>query len=65
MKKFSIVSVDMFGTLVDTDSIAPSVWRTFLKDEFTEELAEKHWNRASELVYGYLNEQVIKKQQYI
>jgi FMN hydrolase / 5-amino-6-(5-phospho-D-ribitylamino)uracil phosphatase len=65
MPSFKIVSVDMFGTLVNVDSIAPDVWKAFLKNEYSSELAEKYWNRASELVFKYFDEQIIKKGRYV
>jgi FMN phosphatase YigB (HAD superfamily) len=65
MPVFKVVSVDMFGTLVDVDTIAPNVWKAFLKDKYSAELAEKYWNRASELVFKYFDEQIIKKGRYV
>jgi FMN hydrolase / 5-amino-6-(5-phospho-D-ribitylamino)uracil phosphatase len=53
MKKIKIVSVDMFGTLADTDSIRYHVWREFLKDKYTDQLVEKYWDRATEILYKY------------
>ena len=64
MKEFKVVSVDMFGTLVDTDSIALSVWRTYLKDRYTFELAKQCWERAEVLVFQYYDE-VIRRRQYV
>jgi len=65
MADFKVVSIDMFGTLVDVDGIACDVWKTFLKDEYTVELAVKYWKRASELVFKYFDEEVIRKHQYV
>jgi len=65
MTNIQVVSVDLFGTLVDVDSIVHSFWRTFLQDAYTVELADKYWNRASELTFEYFDEQVIQKRQYV
>ena len=64
MKRFSIVSVDMFGTLVDVSSRKYVIWRAFLKDRYSDELAEQYWERATDLVFQYYD-QVIQKRQYV
>jgi FMN hydrolase / 5-amino-6-(5-phospho-D-ribitylamino)uracil phosphatase len=53
MNKIKIISVDMFGTLANTDSIKYEVWREFLKDKYSDQLAETYWNRATEVLYKY------------
>ncbi|MFC1920801.1 HAD family hydrolase [Chloroflexota bacterium] len=65
MSKFSVVSVDMFGTLVDLGSVKHNVWREFLKESYTDDLAEEYWNRASELVFQDFEDRVVKERQYI
>ncbi len=65
MTQFRVVSVDMFGTLVNVGSRKYLVWRTFLKDRYTDELAEEYWGRATDLVFQYFEDQVIQKRQYI
>jgi len=65
MKKFSIVSVDMFGTLVDVSSRKYVIWRTFLKDRYSDELAEEYWDRATDLLFQYSEDEVTPKRQYI
>ncbi|MBI2851312.1 MAG: HAD family hydrolase [Chloroflexi bacterium] len=64
MKRFSVVSVDMFGTLANGDSIAPLVWRAFLKDRYTDKLGRQCWNRASQLVFQ-LYDQVVRERRYV
>jgi len=65
MNEYKVVSVDMFGTLVDVDSVVHPFWRAFLQDAYTVELADKYWNRASELTFKYFDEQVIQKRQFV
>lgn len=65
MKRFRVVSVDMFGTLVDVASRKYLVWRTFLKDRYTAELAEKYWGRATDLLFQYFEGQVIQRGQFV
>ena len=54
MKKFKVVSIDLFGTLVELRSIRYNVWQEFLKDKFTRELADRYWDRASDMVFQYI-----------
>ncbi len=51
MKQIKVISLDLFGTLVDVSSIKYTIWREFLSDRFTETLADTYWNRAIELVF--------------
>jgi HAD superfamily hydrolase (TIGR01549 family) len=45
-----IISIDLFRTLVDVDLSVASVWKTFLKDKYTQDLGLQYWNRATEIV---------------
>jgi len=65
MKKFKVVSVDMFGTLVDISSVRYSVWSTFLGDRYTPELADKCWERGSALLSQQIEGKVVNGRQYI
>ena len=60
-----VVSVDMFGTLVDIGSRKYTVWRTFLKERYSDELAEEYWARATDLLFQYMQEQVMPLDEYI
>ncbi len=64
MTRFKVVSVDMFGTLANGDSIAPLVWRPFLKDRYTDELAKQCWDRAGRLVFQHYDE-VVRDRRYV
>jgi len=63
--EFKVVSIDMFGTLVDIDSIRHAVWRTFLKDRYTTELADEYWDRAGDLLFQFVDDQIIEERPYI
>ena len=65
MTEFRVVSIDMFGTLVDIDSIRHIVWRTFLKDGYTAELAEEYWSRVGDLLFQLIDDQIIKERPYV
>ena len=54
----------MFGTLVDVASRKYVVWQTFLKDRYSDELAEQYWERATDLLFQYYND-AIQNRQYI
>jgi putative hydrolase of the HAD superfamily len=65
MNRFSIVSIDMFGTLVNLATVRHSVWREFLKEKYTDELADEYWFKASDYVFRCYEEKVIQQRQYI
>jgi FMN phosphatase YigB (HAD superfamily) len=65
MKKFNVVSLDMFGTLADLSSVKYLVWQQFLQDKYTKDLADEHWNLATDYLFEYYENQVVKERQYI
>ena len=65
MRKPKVVSVDMFGTLVDLASIKRAVWREFLGDAYTNELADTHWNHATELLISYFEDRITNGGHYV
>jgi FMN phosphatase YigB (HAD superfamily) len=65
MREFKVVSIDMFGTLVDVNSVRHDVWRTFLKAMYTTELADKYWTHASDMVFKYIQDKVIRDRIYV
>ncbi len=65
MRRPKVVSVDMFGTLVDLGSIKRAVWREFLGEGYTDELADAHWGRATELLFGYFEDRVTGRGNYV
>lgn len=65
MREFKVVSIDMFGTLVDLASVRYDVWRTFLKDGYSNEIADDYWSRASDLVSTYVENEVIGKDRFV
>ncbi len=64
MDKFKVVSVDMFGTLVDIDSRYHNIWQIFLGDRYTDELADQIRGRAYEILQHHYN-QVTQNSGYI
>ncbi len=65
MKKYNIISVDMFGTLVDLSSINQPVWKEILGKEYTPQLAEKYWNAGSKKVLKFFENEILEKGKYI
>jgi FMN phosphatase YigB (HAD superfamily) len=53
--EFKIVSLDMFQTLVDVNSIRYETWKRILKENYTVELADRCWIEANKLVFDYFN----------
>lgn len=62
---FRVVSIDMFGTLVDVGSIKHGVLRTFLKDRYTAELADEYWNRLGDLLFQLIDDHIIEERPYV
>jgi putative hydrolase of the HAD superfamily len=45
-----VISVDLYGTVVDIrDSLAP-IWRTFLGSNFSDDVVKNYWDRATEIL---------------
>ena len=65
MTEFSVVSIDMFGTLVDIDSIRHVVWRMFLREGYTPELADEYWNRVGDLLFQLIDDRIIEERPYV
>ena len=61
---FRVVSIDMFGTLVDINSIRHAVWRTFLRDGYTTELADEYWNRVGDILFELIDDQIFEERPY-
>jgi HAD superfamily hydrolase (TIGR01509 family) len=58
MKIFTIklISVDLFQTLVRLDEGRDQIWKQFLEERFTVELAQQYWDRTSEILFHKLTE---------
>jgi 2-haloalkanoic acid dehalogenase type II len=65
MTGFSVVSIDLFGTLVDVSSIRYGVLRTFLKDRYTIELADEYWNRLGDLLFQLIDDHILEERPYV
>ncbi len=46
-----LISIDLFQTLVRLDETRDQAWQLFLKDRFSSELAQKYWDRTSEILF--------------
>jgi FMN phosphatase YigB (HAD superfamily) len=65
VKKYNVISVDMFGTLADLSSINQPVWKEILGNEYTPQLAEKYWNAGSEKVLKFFESEILGKGRYV
>jgi FMN hydrolase / 5-amino-6-(5-phospho-D-ribitylamino)uracil phosphatase len=53
MRRFDVVSLDMFQTLVNVESCTNEVWRPILQDSFTEEVAAAYAAELLEHFFEY------------
>lgn len=51
-----IVSVDLFGTLVNVKQSRDAIWQVFLGKDYTEELGHKYWDMADVILRRKVNE---------
>ena len=65
MKKYNVVSVDMFGTLANVSSTRELVWKGILKDFYKQDLAESCWDRTTELLFELYEDRIVGKRQNI
>lgn len=54
MTKLKVVSIDMFRTLVDLESLERVIWRMLLKDKYTVALAKECATHAGNSLFKYL-----------
>ncbi len=64
MSDLKIVSVDMFWTLADVDTRKYEVWREFLGEDFTEELADNYWKAAGKCILRKMGKLVADNNAY-
>lgn len=50
MKKYKIISIDLFQTLIDIEGETTGVWSEILQDRFTESLCETYSNLAIQYI---------------
>ncbi len=60
-----IVSSDMFQTLANVNSRKEAVWRVFLKDRYTTELAEAYWDLSTKLLFDYFEQHISRSDNFI
>ena len=56
MQNISIISVDMFQTLVDVNSRRHHLWKRILEKKYSAQLAERYWAWATELIFKNYDE---------
>ena len=56
MKKYKVISFDMFQTLVDVSCQKKRIWEEVLKDKYTEELCEYHAALVSKYLVNQFHE---------
>ena len=54
MKEFKVISIDMFRTLVDLETVEYDIWRVILADRYTDALAEEFSAHAGNSLFDYL-----------
>ena len=50
INNIKIISVDLFRTLVDVDQSQESVWRSILRDNYSDTLASMNWEKTTEIL---------------
>jgi putative hydrolase of the HAD superfamily len=55
MKKYKLISFDMFQTLVDVNTQKDTVMKTVLGDDYSVEKGELLWNDANRFVFSYFH----------
>ena len=55
-----LISLDIFQTLVDLHSIKHTIWRIFLKEDYSYEYAEKLWDMGTIWLIDYFNNEIIR-----
>jgi putative hydrolase of the HAD superfamily len=59
-----VISVDLFRTLAKMDDGYEQVWRTFLGDKYTDELARRYWDGTSEVLFNNLDTAANRPEQF-
>ncbi len=65
MRKFNVISVDMFGTLADLSNVHHLVWREILGGKYNSSLAEEYTDRASAILSKFFEDKIFKEGRYI
>lgn len=47
---FKVISIDLFGTVVDVRQSLKPIWRTFLSSNYSDKVVELYWERANEIL---------------
>lgn len=65
MAGFKVVSIDMFGTLVDVLAKKYVIWQRLLKDRYSVELAEKYASHFEDWLFQLLEKGTIQEKQFV
>lgn len=55
ISEIKVISTDLFRTLVKVDENREFIWRTFMGENFEDEIAQKYWDRATEILFNNLD----------
>ena len=50
-----VISTDLFRTLVKVDENRGFIWRTLMGENYNDEIAQKYWERATEILFNNLD----------
>jgi HAD superfamily hydrolase (TIGR01549 family) len=64
MKRFELVCIDMFQTLVDVDTRIPFIWKRILGDDYNELLKDRCADLVSSRVIDKFHEYVTQSQEF-
>jgi HAD superfamily hydrolase (TIGR01509 family) len=64
MKRFELVCIDMFQTLVDVDTRIPFIWKRILGDDYNELLKDRCADLVSTRVINKFHEYVTQSQEF-
>jgi putative hydrolase of the HAD superfamily len=55
MSDFTVVSIDLFQTLVDVASRRRAIWQEFLQGDYSEQLADEYWALGSKSLVDHFH----------
>lgn len=65
MKKYKVISIDLFQTLVNIETRSEFIWKRILKDEYTEEKRKKYKGLTSQKVVHVFHETYSKQNTFM
>lgn len=61
---YKLISLDIFQTLVDVSSINDKIWRIFLNDNYSSEIAKTGGDFVIERILDYFSREIIEKAEF-